>query len=211
MSTPVSESKIDAEIHEHVDTNIDNQIREILETSNRKSKQAHFDQLRSKIAKLKFLTDEELEEIYISNNSYSQSKRCKNGGDFEKIIEGFLQKKNILYSRQVPIDKHGMIAVTKKNNKVLDIIIGNPVVGQYISNYIVISLKTSTRERHTEDDWTKVHVPKLYLYGTVSSDYPDPEKFEESDVRKLLCVHPKKNDTRKFKLGFNDLYDLVRE
>ena len=154
-------------------------------------------------------SDEELEEISKKINSHYQSKRCKNGGNFEKIIEEHLHKNNIPYVSQVPIDKNGYIVEKKKNNKVVDIILGKPVIGQHISEYKVISLKTSTRERHSEDDWTKVHAPKLYLYGTISSDYPEPDKFEENHVRKMLCVNPRKNDTRKFKLGFNDLYALV--
>jgi predicted nucleic acid-binding Zn-ribbon protein len=217
MNTPVSASNIEAEtdvnrtLDVEIRMNIDSQIRETLESNNHNSKQYHFDTLRSKYPCLERCSNEELEDISNTVNSHSQSIRCKNGGNFEKIIEDLLQKKNIAYSRQVPIDKNGILVKKKKNNKVLDIIIGNAVIGQHISNYIVISLKTSTRERHSEDDWSKIHVPKLYLYGTLSSDYPHPEKFEESDVRKMLCLNPKKNDTRKFKLGFNDLYDLVHE
>lgn len=193
-----------------VEINFESEIRDKLESHKRNSKQKHFDGLRSEFPTLKDLTDSELEKIYMFNNSHSQSERCKNGGKFEKIIEEYLKRMCVPYCRQVPIDKDGFIVNKRRNNKIIDIVIGNPVVGQHISNYIIISLKTSTRERASEDEWTKVHVPKLYLYGTVSSDYPDPDKFEESDTRKILCLNPKINDTRKFKLGFNHLYDLVR-
>lgn len=213
----VSAPKIDAENDVKVEPpvkiemNFDSQIRETLESHDHIFKKAHFDYLRSQHPKLKDFADEELEQIFRSNNSYSQSRRCKGGTQFEQLIENHLRDANISYSRQVPLDKDGCIAKSPKKNKVIDIVLGNPRVGEHISKYIVISLKKSTRERASEDDWTKHHIPKLYLYGTYSSDYPDSEKFEESDIRKILCVNPKKVDTRKFKLGFTHLYDLVHE
>lgn len=191
--------------------NIDNRIREYMNYMKHKSITDHVTSLRSHFPKLVDWSDEDIIKVYNYNNSHAQSNRCTNGGVLEKFTEGILSDNNIMFSRQVPINKHGIIDVTKTDNKIIDIVFGNPVVGDHISNYRILSLKTSSRERVSEDDWTKVHKPKLYLFGTLGTDYPTPEKFEESDTRKMLCANPRKRDTRVFKLGFNDLVDLIRE
>jgi hypothetical protein len=210
MTTSVSQSTMDVETSE-TDVNIDNEILEKIQLLRLRSMAEHIASMRVKFPKLTEWSDAEINELYNCNNSYSQSERCKNGGNFEKCIEQVLYGKNIRFAKQIPINKDGIIVSETKNNKIVDIIIGSPTIGMHISNYIVLSLKTSTRERYSEDDWTKVHVPKLYLYGTLTTDYPSPEKFEESATRKMLCINPKKNDTRIFKLRFNDLHDLLRE
>ena len=207
MTTAVSTPKLEAETE--VNATIDDQILQVIKSRSSASENEHIALLRIKNPKLSHLTDDEIKQLCNNINSHFQSQRCKNGGIFEKCVEEMLSKKGIAFKRQVPVDKDGFIADTKVNNKIVDLVIGNPVVGDHISKYTVISLKTSTRERSSEDDWTKVHKPKLYIYGTLKSDYPSPEKFEESEIRKLMCVVPKEHDTRKFKLRFNDLIDLI--
>jgi hypothetical protein len=209
ITTEVSAPKREAETEGKVGPTIDDQILEDIKLKLLASENEHIALLRLKNPKLSHLTDDEIKQLCNNINSHFQSQRCKNGGIFEKCVEEILSNKGILFQRQVLVDKDGRVADTKVNNKIVDIVIGNPVVGDHISNYTVISLKTSTRERSSEDDWTKVHKPKLYIYGTLKSDYPSPEKFEESEFRKLMCVVPKEHDTRKFKLRFNDLIDLI--
>jgi hypothetical protein len=217
MTTPVSTSEIEVKTDikvepvVKVEMNIDKQILENMNSKSLTNKTNLIASLHLKYPKLSDWSDDEIKELCDNINSHAQSQRCINGGNFEKCIEQILSDKGVEFNRQVPIDKDGYITDTKKNNKIVDFIIGNPIVKHHISEYIVLSLKTSTRERYSEDDWTKVHKPKVYIYGTLKSDYPSPEKFEENETRKLLCVTPKKVDTRKFKLGFNDLFDLIHE
>lgn len=192
-----------------VDIDLDEHIRETMKSKLLTSKTNLIASLRLEYPKLSDWSDDEIGKLCDSSNSYAQSQRCKNGGNFEKCIEQILLDKGIEFDRQVPIDKDGYITDVKENSKIVDIIIGKRKVKQHISEYVVLSLKTSTRERYSEDDWTKVHKPKLYIYGTLNSDYPSPEKFEESESRKLMCVNPKKVDTRKFKLGFKNLFDVL--
>lgn len=185
----------------------------ILEHHNQAKESAlklHVEELRSKYPKYNEWTDLEIIQAYNDNNSYSQSMRCRGGGDIESFVEKELEKSQLPFARQVPINKDGIITNKKKGMKVIDIVFGNPTLGDHISHYAIMSLKKSSRERSALDDWTLVHVPKLYLYATLDPDYPEPSKFQESNSRKLVCAIPKSNDTRMFKLRFEDIVDEVR-
>lgn len=170
----------------------------------------HVENMRKKYPKLSEWTDSEIEELYNDNNSHSQSMRCRGGGEIERYVETALRDLDVPFARQVPINKDGIIVNTKKNMKVIDIVFGNPEVGTHVSNYIVMSIKRSSRERHSEDEWTLTQKPKIYIYATLKDDYPPPEKFQESSTRMLVCAKPKTVDTRTYKLGFEDIVSIVR-
>lgn len=176
-----------------------------------KSLNEHFVSMRKKHPKLASWTNDEIAELYDDNNSHSQSRRCRGGGELERFLESSFRCKNISFARQVPVNNDGIIVKTKKGMKIIDIVFGIPKVGDHISNFKIMSIKKSSRERYTEDDWTLVQKPKLYLYTTLDADYPQPEKFKENDDRKLICAKPKPEDSRQFKLGFENIIDLVRE
>ena len=73
---------------------------------------------------------------------------------------------------------------------------------------MVISCKTSVRERWNQDEWTFKHKPKLYILCTLSADYPNSAKFQEGTTRKIATNKVKKKDDRKYKL---DLEDFLNE
>lgn len=173
------------------------------------ARQAHLLAVRERHPYTASLTDEQLLALLQEGNSHAQSMRGRGGRILETSVEAFLTRNHIPYKPQVPI-KNGIVVKGKKGNKVLDIVIGTPVVGDSITQFIVLSLKTSSRERPSEDDWTYTYVPKLYLYASLEADYPPPEKFGESEVRKLVCATPKTDDTRRFKLGFEHLLEEIR-
>jgi hypothetical protein len=132
----------------------------------------------------------------------------KDGKSFEKDIEAQLTACNVPFKSQVHMDANGMI-LESQGVHILDIVFGDPRPGTHISNYAVMSLKTSSRERAKLDTWTDIHPPKRFYYGSIEADYPTPEKFKESDTRKLVCVTPRKKDTRQFKLDFVGLIDEI--
>jgi len=68
----------------------------------------------------------------------------------------------------------------------------------------VISCKTSVRERWNQDEWTFEHKPRLYILCTLSTDYPNSEKFQEGTTRKIATYKVKKKDDRKYKLDLED-------
>lgn len=174
------------------------------------AREAHLASLRAKYPELADWTEEKIESFCKDSDSYSQSRRNRAGTELEKFVERELTKAGVPFKRQVPIDKDGIIQRSKKGMKVIDIVFEDPEPGDHISDYAVMSLKTSTRERASEDDWTLVHTPILYLFASLSADYPDPEKFQESENRKLVCAVPRSNDTRLYKLNFEDIIHEIR-
>ena len=97
----------------------------------------------------------------------------------------------------------------KKKDKcyhIIDFVIGNFIeVGKSITEYIVISCKTTCRERWTQDDWSYTFIPKLYILLTISDDYPLSIRFRENKHRKIITCIPKKKDDRIYKLNFENL------
>ena len=168
--------------------------------------------LRANIPKYSEWSDEEILDAHNKHVSIVQSTKSKSGTSLEKIIEGFLEENDIPFKAQVSIDKDGIINERGlQTHAIPDIVIGNPTTGDSIKNYIVLSLKTTSRERAKQDDWTKRMPPKLFLYVTASNDYPSPDKFDESETRRIITDSPKSKDTRKFKLGFDELIDVLKD
>lgn len=165
---------------------------------------AHLTRLRVAHPKLAAFTDEELTALYWDTVSCFQSK---GGKFFEGHIEGLLREAGIPFKAQVHLDSDGVIVEGRCDGTTIpDIVFGNPVVGTHISGYVVMSLKTTSRERAKLDTaWTYKHPPKLFLYATLEDDYPSPKTFDEGLTRKLVCATPKARDARQFKLGFEHL------
>ena len=167
--------------------------------------------LRSRNPKLEGWSTEEILTLYNDSVSLHQSK---DGKFFEREIENQLQEAGIPFKAQVSINSEGIVVKGSKRGRgitIPDIVFGNPVVGTHISNYVVMSLKTSSRERAKLDTaWTFKTPPRAFYYGTLTNDYPDPVAFGETPTRKLVCATPRENDSRGFKLRFDDLIEEVR-
>lgn len=169
---------------------------------------ANIAKLRASNPKLETWSDEEVSEFYKTAVSCFQSKK---GGRFlESFIEKTLAEAGIPFQSQVHLDASGMV-VSSKGITIVDIVFGTPKIGTHISDYMVLSLKVSSRERSKLDSaWTFAHKPKKFYYGTIEPDYPTPDKFKESETRKLVCAITRKKDTRTFKLNFDDLLAEVK-
>lgn len=163
------------------------------------------------------LSDEKLLKLYKAAISTFQSGKCKNGKGFESVIENQLRVNSIPFVSQVAINKCGIIIGTgttvKGHAHTLDILIGadsiEHIQGTHISKYVVISCKTSVRERWNQDEWTFEHKPKLYILCILSDDYPNSKKFQESVNRKIATSKPKQKDDRKYKLDLEDCLNEV--
>ena len=122
------------------------------------------------------LCDVELLQLYNKSISIHQCKIQKNGDFLENdILVTILNNNNIPYKKQVTIDNLGIIVgFNKKKEKcyhIIDFVIGiNIKVGNSITNYKVVSCKTTCRERWTQDDWSYTFIPKLYILLTISDD-----------------------------------------
>lgn len=165
--------------------------------------------LRSRNPATSCMTDEELTNLFKDIVTCFQKKA---GKFVERRVEAGLTALGIPYRAQVQLDKNGIIAGfgKKRGSTIPDIVFGTPVVGTHISQYIVMSLKISTRERDKLDSYFRKHAPKLFLYASLDDDYPHPDVFEEGPTRKLVCATPKKGDARTFKLGFEDIEATVK-
>jgi hypothetical protein len=168
----------------------------------------HFERKLKLFPYMAGLTYAQMKEQYDDDVSCFQQKV---GTTLEHIVESGLKKRGMLFGTQVQLNKDGIIVgVGKKRGCTKpDFVFPTPVVGTYIGDYIVMSLKTSSRERAKLDGYFRTHVPKLFLYASLSDDYPHPEDFDEGPTRKLICATPRKNDTRQFKLGFEDIEATV--
>ena len=157
------------------------------------------------------LSDIDLLKLYNKSISIHQSKIQGNGDFLENdILVGVLDKNNISYRKQVTINKAGIIVgFNEKKSKcyhIIDFVIGENIeVGKPITDFKVVSCKTTCRERWTQDDWSYTFIPKLYVLLTISDDYPPTARFREDETRKIITCFPKKKDDRIYKLNFEDL------
>jgi len=162
------------------------------------------------------LSDVELLQLYNKSISIHQSKIQGNGDFLENdILVGVLDKNNISYKKQVTINKSGIIiGFNEKKRKcyhIIDFVVGENIeVGKSITDYKVVSCKTTCRERWTQDDWSYTFTPTLYILLTISDDYPPTQRFREDTKRKIITCLPKKKDDRLFKLNFENLVDELQ-
>jgi hypothetical protein len=159
------------------------------------------------------LSDEQLLTLYKKAVSIHQTNNQGNGNFLEESISQLLTEHQIIHMKQITIDKAGIIvSLTKETKKcyhIVDIIIGDVLIGKSIEDYIVISCKTTCRERWLQDNWSLVLKPKLYLLITLSNDYPLSSRFQENEQRKIITCTPKKKDDRIYKLDFDCIIDLI--
>ena len=155
--------------------------------------------------------------IYNKSISIHQGKNALTGQFLEnEILATMLDKFNIPYKKQVTIDNLGIIVgFGEKKGKcyhIVDFVIGDDIsCGKSITNYQVISCKSTCRERWTQDDWSFTFSPKLYILLTLSDDYPLSTRFREDEHRKTITCLPKKKDGRKYPLNFDHLIDELRQ
>lgn len=163
------------------------------------------------------LSDDKLLQMYNKSISIHQSKNQGNGDFLENdILVGVLDKNNISYKKQVTINKSGIIVgFNEKKGKcyhIIDFVVGENIeVGKSITDYKVVSCKTTCRERWTQDDWSYTFAPTLYILLTISNDYPRNQRFREDTKRKIITCLPKKKDDRLFKLNFENLIDELQQ
>jgi hypothetical protein len=151
-------------------------------------------------------------ELYNMVVSVRQQSVCYNGKCLEDMITGLLDVKGIGYRSQVSINHDGIVMESRSNcHHILDIVIGDSIdPGSHISDYKVLSCKTSCRERWLQDNqWSFTHPPILYALVTLSDDYPSSERFKESDSRCIVTEKPKLRDDRIRKVDILKCVDLL--
>jgi hypothetical protein len=156
-----------------------------------------------------------MNELYDINISIHQSSQCTGGTNFENLISDKLNQNGIQFREQVVIDENGIIkafntTTIKDCFHKVDIVVGENIeIGRSIEEFMVLSCKTTCRERWKQDDWSLVTKPKKYILLTVSNDYPLSEIFQESETRKIITENPKKRDNRVYKLNYDSLISEI--
>jgi hypothetical protein len=149
-----------------------------------------------------------LRELYTTAISAFQSKKV--GCAFERFVRKLLQDNGFEVHSQVPF-KNGFVVADTKGADVVDLAIGPaPTVGVSVSEYIVLSCKTTMRERKKLDTWSTMTPPRMFYCLTTSDDYGDPVDFGESPIRKIVTCTPRTKDTRIYKLSFDDIVTELR-
>ena len=190
----------------------------LIETTRIEQEVSTVHRLRDKEPGLSALDDETILRLYTNSVSIHQGRMQKSGALLEKTTAELLRANEIPFREQVTIDKDGVIVgfntKRKKCYHVLDIVVGDDIdVGRFIGDFIVVSCKTTCRERWTQDNaWSHTFPPILYILLTISDDYPLPVRFGETACRQIATCLPKMGtrDTRQFKLGFDGLIPLIR-
>lgn len=177
------------------------------------NKQKNIEKIARELKTVCSLDKSILINIYNKAISIHQSNKQKNG-DFLKndIVVKELNSNKISYKQHVSINKDGVIIgfnkIKSKSCHIIDFVIGTNIrIGKYITNYKVISCKTTCRERWTQDNWTLIFEPIKYILITLSNDYPSSLRFREDYKRKIITCYPKIKDDRIYKLSFENLID----
>lgn len=179
-----------------------------MEENKKKKKEKIINELKSIVGSL---TEEEAIELFNKSISLHQSSVQGNGSFLEnEIIAMYLEQSKIEYKQQVTINNKGIIVGFNEKKKrcyhIIDFVVGDDIQkDKSITEFCVISCKTTCRERWTQDDWTFSFPPRKYILLTISNDYPKSERFREKKERKIITCYPKRKDDRKYKLNFEDL------
>jgi len=138
------------------------------------------------------MLDKDLENLY----NYSVIIHREQAVDtfLEDYIADMLTNKGFKFVRNAYIDDYGRVA---KEGTFVDFIVGTPKIGDNISKFSVISCYT----------WVSSlkFYPKMFIFATLTNDYPSAAHFMESDTRKIVTATPRPDDDRKFRLNFNDI------
>lgn len=160
------------------------------------------------------LRPEECARIYIAAVSLHQDTAQNRGSVLEAVVQQILEDHNIRFWRQVTIDANGYIvaqgACRAGCHHVVDFVVGDAVaVGAHVSDCVVVSCKTSCRERWTQDNWTLRHPPKRYVLVTISNDYPPADRFHASPARIIITINPKQRNACPYVMSFDELVPQI--
>lgn len=158
-------------------------------------------------AKSALLSDEDLAKMYGRHVSMFQARKNKHGRELEEAVRTILAHYNIPFKEQVIVCKTTGEILGKKGKKGknqpthrVDFVVGHGIVpGRNISEFIVISTKTTCRDRADQDEWMKTAKPRLFVLLTSGSDYPSKVQFGNSDSRMIVSTAPAVRDLEIYK------------
>jgi hypothetical protein len=155
--------------------------------------------------------------VFRRSVSIFQAQRQRSGAAFEERVAAALAAMDIPFVRQVRV-RDGRIeapclrarrgATAETPLHVVDFVAHRrgapPRPGDAIGGFVVVSAKTTCRERWTQDAWTRETPPLGYYLVTMRADYPSADRFGESPRRKIATLSAKaRGDDRTYKLDLN--------
>lgn len=100
-----------------------------------------------------------VEQVYNKCNSIAQSRRSRRGKAFETVLEDTLRDRGIPFITQASHNAEGIIVKGKKG--VVHDFIVDARIGDSLKDKIIISCKTSLRERYKQD--ANLPCRKIYM------------------------------------------------
>jgi hypothetical protein len=146
--------------------------------------------------------DYALREIYKKCISLHQSNIVKKGKALENAIAHMLQKEKIPYLAQACVDKDGNIIAGKLGHHRHDFVVGG-AIGQNIADKIVISCKTSLRERFLQD--ANLTCKRLFMVTYDPQGEVKKEALKEQHNIEVVVI--KNNDTSAVKNMLKYIHD----
>lgn len=126
-------------------------------------------------------------EVYQACVGVNQSQRSKKGKSLEKIIENLLMEHDIPYLSQAAVDTAtGTICKSSRSSKsthIHDFII-DAKLGDTIHDKIVLSCKTSLRERWRQD--ANIKCKKLYMITLEAASKTITASLEENNITLVM-------------------------
>jgi hypothetical protein len=131
----------------------------------------------------------DLDEVYNINKSITQSLRAKTGKKFEKLVADLFTKLGVSFQEQVLITSDGIVSPSdsKSVGHRVDFVIPKPTPNSSVENYIIISCKTTLRERFRQD----TTYPRLVVI-TVDSNIPR----DDQGINFIIVSEKEKNLTK---------------
>jgi hypothetical protein len=139
--------------------------------------------------------------LYNIFQSDTQSRRCCSGKIFENIIDKYIEKLGINYSKQVYVNNNGIVMKKPKGKNTghtIDFTIPNIKMNTNIKDFYgdIISVKTTLRERYNQDKQYATHSSRLV--------YISLEKIENLDKNTISIKIDK--DTKDFTNYLIEIY-----
>lgn len=128
------------------------------------------------------ISEEDANNVYKMCVGINQKYRAQKGKLLEKCIEDVLKENNIPYLSQVTVDPAGVIHALRGKCKGIHIhdFIVNASFGDTIDDKIIISCKTSLRERWRQD--ANVKCAKMYMITMDVCSKHVMESLEQNNV-----------------------------
>lgn len=134
------------------------------------------------------VTPQDTQDLYDLCNGLAQSVRCCNGRILETAIKTELERHAIPFLEQCSITEAGIVSKSRRGHT-YDFIIGSDV-GEPVTNAVILSCKSSVRERYLQDC---NNLPCKEMYLITLDRVTQQEKFKRHKMHIVTVCRQAKN------------------